>query len=328
MSPHPTPDDVQRYAERAGIPLDDDAAAAFAEQFAQQDDVLESLDALAPPVPPERDYWQPTDDDDPLAAFLTRCDVTDGDGPLDGMTVGVKDNVAVAGVPMTCGTPLLESYVPEFDATVVERLLDAGARVVGKTNMDELAFGGSADTMRLRLAGNPHDPDRHPGSSSAGSGIAAATSEVDLAIGSDTGGSIRFPAAWSGTPGIKPTRGLVSHHGFVQYAKTLDNVGFLAPTVENLALGLDAAAGEDDRDERTRGAAVDDYAAAVEAAGPETLDGLTIGLPERDPRRARPPRSGRRGTRRRLHPRLRLLASLLARARHDRGRQLLPRERD
>jgi len=279
MSPHPTPDDVQRYAERAGIPLDDDAAAAFAEQFAQQDDVLESLDALAPPVPPERDYWQPTDDDDPLAAFLTRCDVTDGDGPLDGMTVGVKDNVAVAGVPMTCGTPLLESYVPEFDATVVERLLDAGARVVGKTNMDELAFGGEEATMRFRLAGNPHDPDRHPGSSSAGSGIAAATGEVDLAVGSDTGGSIRFPAAWSGTPGIKPTRGLVSHHGFVQYGKTLDNVGLLAPTVENLALGLDEIAGPDDRDERTLGAEVGNYADAVESADGSSLEGLTIGLP-------------------------------------------------
>ncbi|WP_232702491.1 amidase family protein [Halobacterium wangiae] len=280
MSQQPSPEDVQRYAARAGIPVDEETATAFAEQFAQQDLLLEGLEALAPPEPPERDHWEPTEADDPLAAFLTRCDVSESSGPLDGMTVGVKDNLAVAGVPMTCGSPVLESYVPEFDATVVERLLDAGARIVGKTNMDELAFGGEEATMRLRLAGNPHDPDRHPGSSSAGSGIVAATGEVDLAVGSDTGGSIRFPAAWSGAPGIKPTRGLVSHHGFVQYAKTLDNVGLLAPTVENLARGLDVIAGRDDRDERTRGAEVDDYAAAVEAAAGGTLDGLTIGLPE------------------------------------------------
>jgi len=207
MSQEPSPADVERYAERAGVPVDEETAAAFAEQFAQQDQLLADLDALEPPEPPERDHWEPTEEDDPLAAFLTRCDVEGGSGPLDGMTVGVKDNLAVAGIPMTCGSPVLESYVPEFDATVVERLLDAGARVVGKTNMDELAFGGEEATMRFRLAGNPHDPDRHPGSSSAGSGIAAATGEVDLAVGSDTGGSIRFPAAWSGTPGIKPTRG-------------------------------------------------------------------------------------------------------------------------
>lgn len=280
MSQGPTSEDIQRYAERAGIPVDEATAVAFAEQFAQQDQLLEDLEGLAPPEPPERDYWKPTEDDDPLAAFLTRCDISKGSGPLDGLTVGVKDNMAVAGVPMTCGTPVLESYVPEFDATVVERLLDAGARIVGKTNMDELAFGGEAATMRFRLAGNPHDPDRHPGSSSAGSGIAAATGEVDLALGSDTGGSIRFPAAWSGTPGIKPTRGLISHHGFVQYAKTLDNVGLLAPTVENLAHGLKVTAGQDDGDERTRSGKVGDYVTTVEAAKEGTIDGLTIGLPE------------------------------------------------
>ncbi|MFD1525540.1 amidase family protein, partial [Halolamina salina] len=105
----------------------------------------------------------------------------------------------------------------------------------------------------------------------------AATGEVDLAIGSDTGGSIRFPAAWSGVPGLKPTRGLVSHAGFVQYAKTLDNVGFLAPTVENLALGLDAVSGPDPRDERTRGSEPTATADALGDPAPETL---TIGLPE------------------------------------------------
>jgi Asp-tRNA(Asn)/Glu-tRNA(Gln) amidotransferase A subunit family amidase len=273
----PTPEQLDAYAGRLGLSIDD--ADALAEQFAQQDAVLDALDALAPDDPPEREYWNPAPDDD-LGAWLTRCDVSrDGvDGPLDGLTVGVKDNVAVAGVPMTCGSPLLTDpdYVPARDATAVDRLLDAGARVVGKTNMDEFAFGGSRESMRLRLARNPRDPERQPGSSSAGSGVAAATGEVDLAIGSDTGGSIRFPAAWSGVPGIKPTRGTVSHAGFVQYAKTLDNVGFLAPTVETLALGLDAVAGPDPRDERTHGSEPTNAAAAVADAD---LAELTIGLP-------------------------------------------------
>jgi aspartyl-tRNA(Asn)/glutamyl-tRNA(Gln) amidotransferase subunit A len=275
----PTPERIDAYADRLSLSVAD--AEALAEQFAQQDAVLEPLDGLAPDDPPEREHWDPDPEDDDLGGWLTRCDVSrnDADGPLDGLTVGVKDNVAVAGVPMTCGSPLLTDpdYVPARDATAVDRLLDAGARVVGKTNMDEFAFGGSRESMRLRLARNPHDRERQPGSSSAGSGVVAATGEVDLAIGSDTGGSIRFPAAWSGVPGIKPTRGLVSHDGFVQYAKTLDNVGFLAQTVERLALGLDAVAGPDPRDERTQRREPTAAAAAVADADPA---GLTIGLPE------------------------------------------------
>ncbi len=279
MSEAPSPEDVAAYADRLSLSVAD--ADALAEQFAEQDAVLDALDAVAAPEPPEREHWAPDPDADELGAWLTRCDVARGgvSGPLDGLTVGVKDNVAVAGVPMTCGSPLLTdpAYVPARDATVVARLLDAGARIVGKTNMDEFAFGGSRESMRLRLARNPHDPARQPGSSSAGSGVAAATGEVDLAVGSDTGGSIRFPAAWSGVPGLKPSRGLVSHAGFVQYAKTLDNVGFLAPTVENLALGLDAVSGPDPRDERTHDGEPTAAADAVVDPAPEAL---TIGLPE------------------------------------------------
>jgi len=273
-----SPEELAAYADQLSLSVAD--ADALVEQFAQQDAVLDALEELAPDDPPEREYWDPDPEDDDLGAWLTRCDVTrEGvDGPLDGLTVGVKDNVSVAGVPLTCGSPLLTDpdYVPARDATVVDRLLDAGARIVGKTNMDEFAFGGSRESMRLRLARNPHDSERQPGSSSAGSGIVAATGEVDLAVGSDTGGSIRFPAAWSGVPGLKPTRGLVSHDGFVQYAKTLDNVGFLAPTVENLALGLDAVSGPDPRDERTQGREPTDASSAVADADP---DDLTIGLP-------------------------------------------------
>lgn len=279
----PTEEAILSAADAAGLPSDEETAAALADKFAQQDAILEALDTFDGPDADKwthRDYWDPDPDGDPLGAYLTRCDVGGGAGPLDGLTVTVKDNIAVAGVPMTCGSPLLSEFVPREDATVVDRLLDQGARVVGKANMDEFAFGGDESTMRLRLARNPHDTDRQPGSSSAGAGIAVATGQADVAIGSDTGGSIRFPAAWCGVVGVKPTRGLVSHHGFVQFAKTLDNVGVLAGDTATVADALTAIAGEDLHDERTRGARVGDYGAAVNRGRDADPDGLTIGLPE------------------------------------------------
>lgn len=274
----PTADRLKSAADYHNLSLTDAEADALTEQFSNQDTLLAGLESLNAGTQSQRDHWEP--EDDPLGAWLSRCDVSRTvDGPLAGLSVGIKDNVAVAGVPMTCGSPLLTDppFVPNRDATVVSRLLNAGARIIGKTNMDEFAFGGSADSLRLRMAYNPHDRERQPGSSSVGSGIAAATGEVDLAVGSDTGGSVRFPAAWCGVPGIKPTRGLVSHNGFVQFAKTLDNVGFLAPSIENLALGLEAVAGADPRDGRTAGQESERYAAAVDEPD---ANNLAIALPE------------------------------------------------
>lgn len=276
MSQPPTAEDVRKYADEVGVSIGDEAAT-LAKQFTAQDELLEPLERFAEGNPPDRDHWSPNEDADPYGAFLTKCDVGDGNGPLDGMRVAVKDNVAVGGVPMTCGAPLLKGYVPPADATVVERLIDAGARIIGKANMDEFAFGGSRDTMRFRLARNPNDPDRQPGSSSAGSGVAVTTGDADVAVGSDTGGSIRFPAAWCGIVGLKPTRGLVSHHGFVQYAKTLDNVGLLAQETKPLAKALQAIAGSDGRDDRTRSATVGDYVGAVKRGRDADPSELTIG---------------------------------------------------
>jgi Asp-tRNA(Asn)/Glu-tRNA(Gln) amidotransferase A subunit family amidase len=248
----PTPDRVERLFADLGVVADDAVVEAVTDQFAAQIDALEPLTGpdLASDPAPDREWTRPTDEDDPLGAFLARCRLG-GDGPLDDLRVAVKDNIAVAGMPMTCGAPLLEDYEPATDATVVRRLLDEGAVVVGKTNMDEFAFGGDRSTMRLRLARNPHDPERQPGSSSAGSGVAVATGAADAALGSDTGGSVRFPAAWCGVVGVKPSRGRVSHHGFVQYAKTLDTVGVLARDVSTARRVLAAIAGPDPHDERT-----------------------------------------------------------------------------
>ena len=269
-----TPDDVEELADALDADVPDAAREEFAAQFDAQDDLLAPLGDLDPAPAPDRDWWAPETDE--YGAWLARCDIGNGSGPLDGLEVGVKDNVAVAGLPMTCGSPLLAEFTPREDATVVTRLLDAGARVVGKTNMDELAFGGSRETMRLKVTDNPRNTDHQPGSSSAGSGAAVAAGEVPAAIGSDTGGSVRFPAAWCGVVGVKPTRGLVSHTGFVQYAKTLDNVGVLAESTETAARVLDAIAGEDPRDERTRGTTTEAYADATR----DPPSDLTIGLPE------------------------------------------------
>jgi Asp-tRNA(Asn)/Glu-tRNA(Gln) amidotransferase A subunit family amidase len=273
--------EIAESAARLGVPVDEDQLTAITEQVEFLESLLGRLDDVDDPTPPDRDYWQPTDDEDPHAAYLTKCDIEPtGSGLLDGLTVAVKDNMAVAGVPMTVGSPLLEAYTPTADATVVRRLLSEGARIVGKMNMDEFASGGDQSSMRFRLARNPVDTDHMPGGSSSGSVVAVAEGSVDAALGSDGGGSIRAPAAWCGVVGVKPTRGLVSHYGCFQYAKNLDNHGPFARTCETAAKTLQAIAGEDVRDERTHGVEGGEYADAAREGEREDSTELTIGLPE------------------------------------------------
>jgi Asp-tRNA(Asn)/Glu-tRNA(Gln) amidotransferase A subunit family amidase len=272
---------VDRYARHLGYSLSDARVVAFAETLAEYDERLEELDALVDlPEPPEREHWSPDAETDPNGAFLTRCDVGGGDGPLAEVTVAVKDNIAVAGIPTTVGSPAMEGFVPRTDATVVERLLDAGARIVGKANLDEFAHGRHVDSMPFRRAKNPRDPAYQPGSSSTGSGVAVADGLADLALGTDNGGSVRYPAAWCGVVGVKPTRGLVPHHGFVRGSKTCDTIGVLARTTGDVARGLQTIAGEDPRDDTTHGAVVGDYVAAVERGRTSPPDDLVVGLPE------------------------------------------------
>jgi len=222
-----------------------------------------------------------------LNAFVTRERVEGADdGPLADRTVAVKDNISTEGVRTTCGSEMLADYVPPYDATVVERLLDAGATVVGKANMDEFGMGTTTETSAFGPTRNPRDPDRVPGGSSGGSAAAVAAGEADLALGSDTGGSVRCPAAFCGVVGIKPTYGLVSRYGLVAYANSLEQIGPFAPTVEEAATLLDVIAGPDERDATTRydegddddrphPADATDYAAAADG----DVDGLEIGIP-------------------------------------------------
>ncbi|GGC66746.1 amidase [Haloferax sulfurifontis] len=233
--------------------MDFDLSEADAERFAQRisDEIhgYETLDTLSQPDADESLSIRDVDEhDDPHNAYITSFTTEGGDGPLRGVDVAVKDNLAVAGVPMTCGSRVFEGVVPRRNATVVARLVDAGARLVGKTNMDELAYGPTSETSAFGVVTNPADDERVAGGSSSGSAAAVAEGSADLAIGSDTGGSVRIPASFCGVVGFKPSWGAVPRDGFVDLAPTLDHIGTLAPDVETTALGFDVIGGYDARD--------------------------------------------------------------------------------
>ncbi len=216
--------------------------------------------------------------EDSFNAFVTRCDVDSGEGALDDLTVGVKDNISTEGVETTCGSKVLEGYVPPYDATAVERLKDAGAHIVGKTNMDEFGMGTTTETSAFGVTRNPTNEEYVPGGSSGGSAAAVAAGDVDAALGTDTGGSVRCPAAFCGVVGLKPTYGLVSRYGLIAYANSLETIGPMARDVETTARVLDVIAGADERD-GTCGAEAEDYVAAVEDTE-GALEDATVAVPD------------------------------------------------
>ena len=197
-------------------------------------------------------------------------------GPLDGAPVALKDVFCTRGVRTTCGSRILESFVPPYDATMVERLRAAGAVILGKTNMDEFAMGSSTEHSAFHVTRNPWDLTRVPGGSSGGSAAAVAGGLAAGAFGTDTGGSVRQPAAFCGIVGLKPTYGRVSRYGLIAFASSLDHVAPFALDVVDTALLLGAVAGHDPLDATSVDAPVPDYVAAL-AGG---VKGLRIGIPE------------------------------------------------
>ena len=197
-------------------------------------------------------------------------------GPLDGAPVALKDVLCTVGVRTTCGSKMLESFVPPYDATTVERLRAAGAVILGKTNMDEFAMGSSTETSFYGPVKNPWGRAFVPGGSSGGSAAAVAARMAPAATGTDTGGSIRQPAALSGLSGLKPTYGLVSRYGMIAFASSLDQGGPIAKSAEDLALLLNVMAGFDARDSTSVERAREDYVRDLE----KPLAGLRIGVPK------------------------------------------------
>ncbi|WP_192257267.1 amidase [Mesorhizobium silamurunense] len=241
------------------------------------------IEQMAEPIPavkyPRNPGFRPVGEENPYNAWYWRTEIAGAkEGPLSGYIVGVKDAICVAGVPAMNGSRILEGYVPTVDATVVTRLLDAGAVIVGKTSTDDLCMAGTGHTCALGPVKNPRRPTHATGGSSAGSAAALAAGDVRLALGGDQGGSIRIPAAWCGVVGLKPTYGLVPYTGCMMMEMTLDHVGPMARTVADCAAMLSVIAGPDGQDPRQRGAIPDTYDRDYGSAIEKDINTIRIGI--------------------------------------------------
>jgi amidase len=279
MPSKPTIAQLREIALTYGMHLSDADIESFAGLMEASLESYQRLDQLTEPQLPMRyarsGGYRPKASENPLNAWYQKCSIKGASGGiLAGKRIAIKDNVCVAGVPMMNGSSVLEGYVPEFDATIVTRILDSGGEIAGKAVCEHLCFSGGSHTSDTGPVLNPHDHTRSAGGSSSGSAALVVTGECDMAIGGDQGGSIRIPSAWCGAYGLKPTYGLVPYTGISPIELTLDHTGPIAATTADVALLLEAIAGEDGLDPRQKDVKVEAYSRDLA----NDIAGLHIGI--------------------------------------------------
>jgi amidase len=287
----PTAAQLEGVADSLGISLTPADVASFQGLMKGYVEAYNLVDRLPDPLPrvtyPRTPGYRPTGDENPLNAWYVKTEIKGApDGRLAGKTFAAKDNVMVAGVPMMNGAATLEGYVPEIDATVVTRLLDAGATCLGKAHCEYFCLSGGSHTAAAGHVHNPRKPGYSAGGSSSGSGALVVAGEVDMAIGGDQGGSIRMPAAYSGCVGMKGTHGLVPYTGIMPIEVYVDHTGPMTRTVADNALFLEVMAGPDGYDSRQIGCRTDTYTDALDKGAKGLRIALVkegFGRPESEP---------------------------------------------
>ncbi|RXT54205.1 amidase [Bradyrhizobium betae] len=275
----PSIEQIRKLGDGMGMDITNSYAEAFINYIAPFADGYRQIAALPDDVPPIKyprgHYYRPEGDENKHGAWIAKVNIKGAtSGPLAGKKVAIKDTYSLAGVPLTNGASVLEGYVPEFDAPVITRLLDAGAEVIGKSTCEYFSFSGGAATSTSGPVHNPRAWGHTAGGSSTGSGALVALGEVDMAMGGDQAGSIRIPASLSGVVGIKPTWGLVPYTGIMGMDPTIDHAGPLTATVAENALFLEVLAGKDGYDSRQSDLEMESYTKAIG----QGIAGMKIGV--------------------------------------------------
>jgi len=275
----PTPEQLRAVAIQCGLSLTDEDVASFRGLMRGSVDAYNLVASMPDEVPPVKyprtPGYRPSAEENPRNAWYRKSSVKGaGAGKLKGKTVALKDNILLAGVPMMNGSSTLEGYIPDFDATIVTRMLDAGAEIKGKVHCESFCISGGSHTNSTGPVHNPHKMGYSAGGSSSGSGVVVALGEVDMAIGGDQGGSIRMPSSFCGTYGMKPTWGLVPYTGIMPIEIYCDHTGPMTANVADNALLLEVIAGDDGYDPRIKSPKVQDYTKALG----QGVKGMKIGV--------------------------------------------------